>query len=185
MKKLIFALLIFAISQNSYAQSRKKIKFDASFGIGILSTFFKDESKTITPPLNLKLDYRLKPNFSIGLSVGYSANEVQRDVMKDNNFNEWVNRYTVIQLRGTVHTDYLARWRIYGGMWLGYNHSSIKLINGNWEKIMKHTKIRPSSGELNISAFVGGRFALSKKIGLYSELGLGISLVTIGGSYLF
>lgn len=186
MKRLIlFVALLVIVLQSGNAQRKKDLKFDLSFGIGILSTFFKDKGTVVTPPLNLNFAHKLRSNFSLGLSLGYSATRIQQDVMKDDNPFEWVNRYKVIQFRGAVHMDKLKLWDIYGGMWIAYHHSGIELSKGSWEKLTEHTMIKPSSGKLNVSAFVGARFAINSKIGIYSELGLGISLITTGLSYQF
>ena len=176
----LLSLFVFCF-QTSYAQGN----FDLSFGVGAFPTFAKDKGKVLVLPLSLNFDYKINKNFSLGLYTGYSVTETDREVINDGEVAQWQNKYSVYGIRAAAHTDKLDNWDIYGGMTLSYNHSRIDVIEGSKEKLEEHMGIKESSGKVSASGFVGARYSITKNLGVYTEVGFGISLLTAGVSYRF
>lgn len=174
---------------------RKKVNFwevrankadfwEIKAGVGLLATFVKDRAQTLVTPMLLGIDYRLKPNISLGLQGGGSISEAWRKVPKKSEPALYRNDYTVVGLRAAVHTTTLDRWEIYGGMMMGYGLSQVEVFETNSEKLMESVRTY-REGELYLSAFLGSRYAVGKHIGVFSELGLGISVLSGGISWKF
>lgn len=181
MKKvyLLSLFLLFSIGfQTLYAQG----KVDVNFGVGALPTFAKDKGQVVFVPMILNASYKLTNKFSLGTYVGHSVTETNREILNDGVLTQWKNHFTTFGIRAAAHTDKLYNWDIYGGLSLSYNFSRIDLIEGNSDDMAKHMGIKPKSGKFAASGFVGSRYALSKKVGLYGEVGFGISILTFGCS---
>ncbi len=163
----------------------KKYGFwEVQAGAGLLPTFLKDHTQTLMPPVLLGINYRLKRNFSLGLQAGMSVSEALIKVPKKTNRDLHRNHFHVAGLRAMVNTTTLDHWEVYGGMMLGYNASTVEVFETNQEA--QPSPLRTySKGEAYLSAFIGGRYALNKNIGIFSELGLGISILSGGISWQF
>lgn len=184
MKKVYQLSLVLLLSfcfQTLYAQS----KVDVNFGIGAFPTFAKDKGKVMLLPLTLNASYKLTSKFSLGLYMGHSVTETNREFLNDGVFTQWKNHFSTVGIRAAAHTDKLYNWDIYGGMSLSYNYSKIEMMEGNMDEMAKHMGIKPKSGKIAASGFLGTRYAFTEMIGLYGELGFGISILTFGCSLRF
>ena len=184
MKKLMLFSLTFLFClafQTMNAQGR----FDVNFGVGLLPTFAKDNGKTKLLPLTLNAHYKITPNFSLGAFAGHSVTETNREFIQDGELTQWKNRFTAVGIRAAAHTDKLYKWDIYGGMVLSYNYSNIEVIEGNMDILADHMGIKEKSGKFSASAFLGARYELTEHVGLFGELGFGISILTLGAGYQF
>lgn len=188
---LLATLICFATIQDSSAQCnakkgrcKKSGYWEIQAGAGLLPTFVKDRAQTLMPPVLLGLDYRLKPNISLGLQAGTSVSEAARQIPKKTDLSIHRNHYTVIGLRAAAHTTTLDRWEVYGGMMVGYGASRVEVYDRNSEKFPEPMN-EYRKAEVYLSAFVGGRYAINRHFGVFSELGLGISVLSSGISWQF
>jgi len=163
---------------------KKSGYWEVQAGAGLLPTFVKDRVQTLMPPILFGVDYRLKPNISLGLQAGVSVSEAARKVPKKPEPAIYRNHYTVIGLRAAAHTTNLDRWEVYGGMMAGYSISGVEVFDMSNEKFPELMN-EYRKGEIYLSAFVGGRYAINRQIGVFSELGLGISVLSGGISWQF
>ena len=181
MKKVtLFSLIIcfcFAF-QTMNAQGR----YDINFGVGALPTFAKDKGTTKLLPLVMNVHYKINPKFSLGVFAGHSVTETNREFINDGQLTQWKNRFSTFGIRAAAHTDKLYKWDIYGGMTLSYNFSNIEVIEGNMDILADHMGIKPRSGKFSASAFLGSRYEITKHLGIFGELGFGISILTMGVS---
>lgn len=182
--RFLAAIVCCLLSWGALAQKNQP-KFDVRLGVGLLPTFLKDKTKTMMPPVILSADYFVRPNFSLGLFLGHSASNTRVEVQGDGQPMQCRNNLTVTGLRAAVHTTGHDKWSAYGGLTVGYAHSQVMVLQGDVEKLVKHNNYKEHSGKPLLTAFVGGRYALSPRIGIFGELGYSISLLTLGGSYRF
>lgn len=170
--------------QAKKGRCKKAGYWEVQAGAGLLPTFVKDRAQTLMPPVFLGLNYRLKPNISLGLQAGVSVSEAARKIPKKAAPSIHRNHYTVIGLRATAHTTTLDRWEVYGGMMVGHSTSRVEVFDrSNAESPELMDEYVKSS--VYLSAFVGGRYAISRHVGVFSELGLGISVLSGGISWQF
>lgn len=181
---LFFFQSVQAQCQAKKGRCKKSNYWEVRAGAGLLPTFVKDRAQTLMPPVLLGLDYRLKPNISLGLQAGASVSEAPRKIPKKTDPAIYRNHYTVVGLRATAHTTTLDRWEVYGGMMAGYSISNIEVFDVSSEKSPELMDTY-HKGEVYLSAFVGGRYAINRQIGVFSELGLGISVLSAGISWQF
>jgi len=188
---LLTAIICIAMIQVSNAQCSakkgrcKKTDFwEVQAGAGLLPTFLKDRTQSLMPPVFLGVDYRLKPNISLGLQVGTSVSEASRTIPGDTEPSMHRNHYTTIGLRAAAHTTTLGRWEVYGGMMAGYGASRVEVRETGNEKSPEPIEVYHKE-KIYLSAFLGGRYAVTRNIGVFSELGLGISLLSAGISWRF
>ena len=183
MKKImLLSVLLFSLAQMATAQHNRGAdhRLDINAGIGILPTYVKDAGKMVSPPLSLSADFRLSRNFSLGAFTGYSVTETGLRAMRDGGTAEWRNSTTLAGLRMAVRSSQMGPWNIYGGMTLAYAHADIEIMEGQLEKVKAEKGIRESSGKMIYGGFFGGRYSLTPHLGVFGEVGFGISLASVG-----
>ncbi|MFM9952298.1 MAG: hypothetical protein ACKV1O_30490 [Saprospiraceae bacterium] len=163
----------------------KKTDFwEVQAGAGLLPTFLKDRTQSLMPPVLLGVNYRVKPNISLGLHVGTSVSEASRTIPGDTEPSLHRNHYSTVGLRAAAHTTTLDRWEVYGGMIAGYSTSRVEVRETGSEKSPELVD-EYRKNKVYLSAFVGGRYAITRNIGVFTELGMGVSILTSGISWRF
>lgn len=174
--------LTFSINVQSQSHRNRPIA-ELQAGIGLIPTYFKDNSKAVTLPLSFQAAWRVKPRYSLGVIAGYSQTDFQMQAIGDALPVQLANTYQMAALRGAVHTRHDERWEAYGGIAIGIQQTQIDVISGDISTIKKHRRIPESATKFYYSGFVGGRYRLTPSVGVFGELGWGASLVTVGVSY--
>ncbi|MBN8675317.1 MAG: hypothetical protein J0L56_14390 [Chitinophagales bacterium] len=189
MKRIFFfalqALFIpYVFSQESIF---KKEQVDINFGVGFITPLFDLEElsvKTTVPPLILTIDKGITNEISIGAYFAHSKSSVYQNLY-DNNGNIYYGksstlRHFIIGGRLLYHFPVLKKADVYCGGMLGYNvfkekeEPNVLLIAG------------PSKLKAFTYSILGGiRYKLAPAIGLYSELGYGVTVVSIGLNFSF
>ena len=179
---MLLSILVLFLSQMANAQHRRAPKkyVDINASIGLLPTFIKDAGKVILPPLSLSADFKVAENFSLGAFAGYSVTETGQRTMVDGGTAKWRNSFSLFGLRLAAQSRPLGPWNIYGGMSMAYTHSNIEMMEGQLEKVKEEKGIKENSGKMIFAGFIGGRHSLTPRLGMFGELGFGISLVTFG-----
>ncbi|NUQ25281.1 MAG: hypothetical protein HUU34_15145 [Saprospiraceae bacterium] len=177
---LCLTALILFTANVLYAQNAK---LDIGVGVGVLPTFLKDRGKTLTPPVSVSADLFLNKNVSLGLIVGASDTEARSTYGPDGSVLRWKNSYSWMGVRFLAHTDRVDRWDIYGGFTLGYGISRLAILEGKWDDLAAHKRLKPVSGDLALTALVGARRQIKGRWWAFGELGLGTSLLTAGVSW--
>ena len=158
-----------------------------SFGVGVGSylgpfgsTLGGDGYKFTLPPVSVSyeqciLDNLIRDNGSVGVGgyVGTATNKWTS--MHDG--SEYGYRYTHITFgaRGAFHYQFVKSLDTYAGAMLGYNIVSSKAI-GSWSD----GSVSATASGVAYSAFAGARYYFSDKLGVYDEVGYGISALQIG-----
>jgi hypothetical protein len=161
-------------------------EFEINAGIGLMSTFVSRNSSTKVPPLSMILNYRVKKHFSLGAYLGYSSTlydpvESPKDVSGKTPYLR--NDFYLAGLRVQGHYN-SGRADFYGGAMLAYNFSKI-------DTNITDPLLRPEGIEIEerslvtYSGFIGLKYFVTPKFGLYGEIGYGASLINLGASYRF
>ena len=179
---MLLSIFILFLSQTANAQHRRAPKkyVDINAAIGLLPTFIKDAGKVKAPPLSLSADFKLAKNFSLGAFAGFSVTETDLRRMIDGGTAKWRNRFSLFGLRLAAQSSLQGPWNIYGGMSIAYTHSNIDMMEGQFEKVKEEKGIKENSGKMVFAGFIGGRHSFTPRLGMFGELGFGISLVTVG-----
>ena len=181
MKKLILSLLAIGLALQFAQAQRFEPHVDLNLGIGVLPTFVKDHGKAKVLPLALTADYKFNEHFSLGLAAAYSVTESGVHQFRDGTSAQWRNSFAAVTLRAAAQSSLLNDcWNVYGGLNVGYANSKIDMIYGAEKKVKKERGIgRPGSNFL-YTAFLGTRYCLGERAGLFGEIGFGVSLATVG-----
>ncbi len=186
---LLTITLLFAFYRPAEAQCRTGRQqtgfFDASFGIGLLATYAKDGGRPAGLPLSASLHYRVQKNFSLGAFAGYSFTHGTRVFAGSETAVPWQNRTTVAGLRFAAHSNPIGNWEFYGGMAAGIHNSRFDIMEAKaLEKALRHGS-KLNNSRFYATGFLGARYCLTKKLALFSEVGMGDSLLKMGVSLRF
>lgn len=201
-KALIPALLLALLPQFSFPQhyprpgkkelkrERKKLKkFDLFSGrfspqwetgvaAGLVPTFFKDEGRSILPPLQFRLGRRFSPTFSLAALAGVSRSRNPMPYYDSRTYIACINTFRMAALRPTGHLRMGNRAEAFGGLLLAWQHNSIRPVQPVKEQ-KPNPAVRPGRG-LFFAAFIGARQALTPDLGIYGELSFGLSIASLG-----
>jgi hypothetical protein len=177
---ILLALLVYGLSATNAQTTFKKGDIELAAGMGLFPTFAKDGATLLVPPVSARLSIRLASNFSLGAYAAYSSSEAHR-LLPGEAVRNISNEFYILGLRAAAHTNQMDNWDIYGGAMLGYNIPRIS------DDIVKEksdvdgpTYSRPAENKLTYSAFVGASYYPVKNIGLFAEVGYGISIFNMG-----
>lgn len=180
--KLLLICLISLITFHLSGQSRTQSpQWEVRFGVGLLPTFLKDHAKSELQPTSLEIRYLLNRKFSLGLLAGNSISSASQE-HHTGEVRLVRNDFRMLAIRGAVHSYPFKKWKVYGGMVLGYSHSQVTYQNAipgkNYEAdIFPQT---PQCSGLFFSGFIGTQYHLRRQVNVFGELGYGLSLATMG-----
>ena len=169
MKKIVLFILLtvsfFSIKAQSFEQG------DNVFNLGIgIGGAYNSGNSIIMPPISVSFEYGLTNdlgvgNFGVGLYAGVSSVE--------DNFG---TRFTpiVIGVRGAYHFYKTEKIDIYGGALFGF-----RMVES--DNIGMSTYSAKSG--ITWDTFIGARYYLTSNLTLMTELGYGISWLTVGIAY--
>lgn len=177
LKLIALTIAISILITHSQAQTRKG-DLIFNLGIGVLPTYFMDANKTITLPVQAGIDYKFSDVFSVGLFTGYSAYNSLPVENPDGSVYTTANKSKLNGLKLGFNSTNLNKWEFYGGFQLAYSMPDIKytmIIPG--EQRFPRPKVRKG---LVYSGYLGATGFVTKRIGIFGEIGCGISLVNLG-----
>ncbi|MEO1262260.1 MAG: hypothetical protein AAFZ15_25870 [Bacteroidota bacterium] len=158
-----------------------------SSGIGIIPSYTGKATQTEFPAVSFEAGYRISNAFSLNAYVGYTEASTEPKVLSDGIESSVHNKTTMFGLKGQLHKNFTDKVEMYGGIILGFStfdRTETDLKTG--EKIVRTTD-EPSpynpnepGARLLYSGFIGGKYWLNPRIGVYSEMGLSVSLLTAG-----
>lgn len=121
---------------------------------------------------------------SLGGYLGYKSYGFDGSYFGSTYSQKWT--YTVIGFRSAYHYNGLdlGEFDPYGGVMLGYNVLKYKYSSSNGlNEVFLNQKTYGS--RLALSMYIGGRYYFTNQLGVFAELGYGVSNLTIGGCYKF
>lgn len=187
--KLFLALMIFLFgSQLLMAQKFTPITYkkgDLSFnaGVGFLPTASSANVNAKIPPLSLSANYRVSKNASVGAFAAFASTSFRSDLPKHAVIpRSSDSQQFMVGARGSVHYD-LNKTTFYGGLMLGYNQE--RMVTDIPESMEDEIPVFPvvTKGKAIYTAFIGTQHMLTKSLGLYGEVGYGISIFNLGLSF--
>lgn len=196
MKNILFVLVAFfcftltsVTAQNN--QVYKKGNFNASAGIGLLPTYFADNATVNMMPVNIKVGYNIADHFNVNLYTGFSSSTSKAVKDFEGNTRDYENNFLMIGLRSELHAARTEKFDIYGGFMLAYNKAFVNETiyeNGDTESPIdapsnKPTTFKPSGSKVLFSGFIGATYFVKPKLGIYGEIGYGVSLVNVGVAF--
>ena len=161
-------------------------QLDAHLGIGILPTYLADRKRSVQtfPAVYTALDYRLTKNFSLGAYYGRSESQTDEYIFSDGVRGSWTNRTQTYGLRAAFHIDRLKNTDLYGGFTVGRTQSLIDCTDPTMKRMEQYMGIENVNAKTVFSAFLGGRYAVTKRLGAFAEIGAGgVALARAGLSY--
>ena len=195
MKKILFALLSLTFltlaTVNAQNSVFKKGNFNASVGIGLLPTYFADKAKVNVLPLSTRIGYNFTDNFNLSLYAGFSSYTSRLSEDFDGNLRQYDNDFLSIGLRGELHAAKTEKWDIYGGFMIGYNKAFVNETIFNPDDMEspidaptdRPTTFKPQGSKVLFSGFIGATYFVKPKLGIFGELGYGVSLVNLGVTF--
>jgi len=183
---VLFPQRLLASDKDSTALKRKLI---ISVGYGDAAVVYIDNwinngyksnsSQQIAPqvnPLYAKLEYRVFRHMGIGVDVSYDDYESRLAVPSSTNYAVAYKGYTfVADVRINRHIHLIhKRLDLYCGVGLGYQIQSISNL------ISTESFPKPGTTNLAYEITFGGRFYITKRIGIYAEGGLARSIIQGG-----
>lgn len=170
MKKLflpLFALIAMVLfSAESNAQSFEKGQLDLNAGVGLVPTFGVGGGL----PLSVSGDYGINENVAIGGYLGYA--KTSQDVLF---LGKVSYSYLIVGARATYHKEFVKGIDTYGGLLLGYNIASVKI-----EKPIPGIPDPDPAAGFTYSLFAGARYHFTESVGVFGEIGYGISIINLG-----
>lgn len=181
---ILTGLLVFCLTSAISQTTFKKGDIELATGIGIFSTFAKDNPNTIVPPVSARIGVRLASNFSLGGYAAYSSSQASQLALPNGNFKDVDNEFLILGLRAAAHTNRMDNWDIYGGAMLGYNIPKVQETVTEVKSVGDDAPSfsRPAENKVTYSAFVGGSYYPVKNLGVFAEVGYGISIFNLGVS---
>ena len=192
MKKLNYFVLVllaacFVVSSVD-AQKRApefgfdKGDFEISAGIGLVPTFVNIDANVKIPPLSMVLSYRLKKHLSLGAYFGHSSTTQTQILDPDKNIEGFIqNDFYTVGLRFEGHHQ-RDRMDFYGGAMIAYNFSNITTDASNPVRLDNH-ELEDGADLFTYSGFIGVKYLATERLGIFGEVGYGVSLVNLGVSY--
>lgn len=181
-REFLVGVVIFA-STITMADAQTVKKGDVVFqtGVGLLPTYFMDKGKMLVPPVSASVDYRMGSILSVGAFGAYSSTETNTIKLEDGSAFKWQNDSWMAGVKVAAHSANFDRVDVYGGFTLGYQIPDIKAnveIPGE-QRLPEPTNVK---NHWIYAGFVGVAGYLTPHLGVYGELGYGISLLNVGVS---
>lgn len=189
MKKIVLSLAVFALAAGSLEAQvvLKKGSVDFAAGVGLVPTYVADGAHINMLPVNLRLGFRLSDNFSMSAFAAYSASEKNNVIRPDDSIDNIKNQEVTLGVRGAVHALRAERFDIYGGFMLGYNMPNTEVTQVTAPKsgnplpgALRPSFTREATNKMTYSGFIGASYLAGRNLGVFGELGYGISLFNVG-----
>ena len=192
MKNIIFSTLTLtflfitnlATAQYSPDIEYKKGDVEVALGIGLMNTFIDKNTEAPIPPLSLTIGYRIQKSISVGTYLGYSRTNYVAPLPEDGTDVPAVkpsvtNNYFQIGVRGEGHYTQ-DRLDFYGGAMVGYNFSINESDNLSPDERLENVKVDDFADIVIFSGHIGMKYLLTEHLGIYGEVGYGVSIFNIG-----
>lgn len=165
---VIMGLAVFsAKGQSEYDEGQ----IDINAGLGIIPTFGLGK---VQMPISLSVDYAVQEDvgigdIGIGGYLGFSSS-----TENDPNYGNISRAYYIAGVRGTYHVDFIEGVDTYFGVLAALRVATLKVENSAFGDL-------PSAGGgTGYSLFAGGRYYFSENVGVFAEIGYGISIINAG-----
>lgn len=171
LKITCFLLIVFCMATvRTQAQSFEKGQQNFQLGVGLGSTFMVSGGSG-TPPISASYEFGITDKISLGAFAGYATQKIDLGIAN------WKYNYILAAAKGAYHFDFgVEKLDPYAGVLLGYNIASVSTSSN---------LPGASAGGVLWGAHAGARYYLTPAIGVFGELGYGISWLNVGVSFKF
>ncbi|HTA63188.1 MAG TPA: hypothetical protein VK835_12060 [Bacteroidia bacterium] len=139
---------------------------------------FKSDQRVVpqVKPLYAKIEYRLFHHIGIGVDMSYDDYEAQKVVPSSTTYTTTYKAHTLIgDIRLNKHFHFFKkRLDFYLGAGVGYEIQSITNI------IITKSLPKTSGNSIAFELTIGGRFYITKRVGIYIEGGIARSILQGG-----
>ncbi|HFA50077.1 MAG TPA: hypothetical protein ENJ95_13795 [Bacteroidetes bacterium] len=191
MKKSILILSIFCLlfsANTMFSQSVENGKISFSAGLGLAPTFLADATSVNMPPVNFRATYQLRPNFGLSAYAAYSSSNATLPTNITDGQNSLVNnKQLLLGLRAEMRKELSKRFDFYGGGMLAFVRTDLQEFNPQTNQTIVRAQNAPTpfdpnapKGKVIYAGFVGSAFHITRRVGLFAELGFGVSLLNAG-----
>jgi hypothetical protein len=190
MNTRIFAFfLFFAVTGSMQAQSFQKKQMDLNIGLSVGNGRFVDvHHDRAYPLLGISFDYGITDEFSVGGLVAWT-NATYKYSSSSNCSGVWVNytdvyriNYSILGIRAAYHFDKIVLMDaidLYAGVFLGQNFATYSFSTNDPCKHSAYLE-KAYDGGATWAVFAGMRYRFNNRYGVFSELGYGLSYLTLG-----
>ncbi len=185
MKKFTLSIILVAAFLTQAKSQHKQGDINLNAGLGLISYF--GNGNFGMPPIGASLEYGFKDNISIG---GYLAFAASNDTYNHYYYSGiYRYRYTILGPRASFHLNELIpiddNLDLYGGVFLGVviSSSSWEYTHNNYYSYYGYNppvQTSSTSTYFRGSLFGGARYRFTDNIGVFGELGYGLSVMQIG-----
>src|SRR5690606_1107656 len=170
----LFPLIVIDGSAQTFDSNTKVL----SAGVGIGSSLGSSAYTTQSPGMSLQYEQGIweiggPGTVSLGAYLGFKNFGQDYTSFNYNASAKW--NYTIIGVRSAYHYAGLENNRIdvYGGLMLSYNILNYSIEQSGGQSVMTNA----GSSTAGFTLYVGGRYYFVENIGVFTELGYGISYV--------
>ena len=161
----------------------KKGDIEVAAGIGLMNTFIDKNTEAALPPVSITLGYRVKKTISVGTYLGYSKTNytppVENIQGKPDARPSFTNNYFQVGFRGQGHYSQ-DRLDFYGGAMIAYNFSVNDFENLGASNRLEGIVAEKFKDQVTFSGHIGMKYLLSEHVGIYGEVGYGVSIFNFG-----
>ena len=170
----VFSLL-FIFSNNTFAQFEdfegnanfKEGQIDVNVGLGLIPTFLGSGIGVRIPPVGASVEYAFTNEISGGAYLGISTS-------RNRNFSDITYRYAILGARAAYHFNLTEELDTYFGVMLG-----LTTVRTSYDSTI-YPNFSPASNSIAYSFYGGARYPIADNLGLFGEIGYGISYITFG-----
>lgn len=188
--KLFYVLVVFLFAnqavqaqQHPYDPIYEKGEMVIGLGIGVLPTLASPTIRSTTPPISLNVNYRIAKKASIGAFAAYGATSFNSDLPEHAVIpRSSESKQYMFGVRGAAHYD-VNKTDFYGGLMLGYSYEETitNISQPDNDEIPTDPVLK--NGKVLYTAFLGVNQRLTNKLGVFGEVGYGVSIFKFGVNF--
>lgn len=202
MKKILLLVFVTAAFITARGQSFAKQQMDINFGFGIGNTFVHSGAYKTFPSISTSFDYGVTDAISVGGYLGYASATYKYTGLEwhpsgngiGNAYGNYYSytdtykyRFSIIGVRGAYHfAKFIPNEHtdLYAGLMLGANF--VKYTYTTDSPYAEHVAVAAQSySGFAWSAFLGCRYRFTDNVGIFGELGYGITYLNLGVNFRF
>ncbi|MCK4664981.1 MAG: hypothetical protein KAT68_19075 [Bacteroidales bacterium] len=170
--KYLLIIILFVIELGIVNGQDEKI-YKINIGPGFLPTIYPKEAEIKTILIGFTFDFNIGKKFNIGANLHFTNGSITGGTQSS--FTEKYS-FLIIGVRCNYSLIYKNKFELYCGSMIGKNHKFYSTVSAHY--ITEDDLPQPKSGSYSI--YVGSRYYIKDKIGLFTEIGYGYSLINCG-----
>ena len=167
LKQVLFIFSFLFLAFFSQAQYYTPLNNNVSIAGGLGGNYTYSSHTSLVTPIIFTYDRRIDYDFEVGAYLSYVSKKYE---LKDNSYQD---NYLIIGGRFLYYFEHPFPLSIkpYAGIMIGYNHASYNPVSET---------VNPEISPIAWSVYLGSRYYLFDHLGVYGEIGYGVSYITLG-----